>query len=121
MPGISVFAAETDLDAQRLSSSLKQAYVHLRRGTPGPLRPPVDTMDSLWSDVEQAGVEHALACAAIGSGETVRRRLTAFLEETKADELIVTSQIFDHAARLRSFEIVAEVRDSLTPGASKRA
>jgi luciferase family oxidoreductase group 1 len=113
MPGVSVFAAETDREAERLFTSLEQAFVQLRRGAPGPLRPPVNTMDGLWSDVERAGLEHALTYAVVGSRETVRRRLKAFLEETKADEIIVTSQIFDHAARLRSFEMVAEVRDAL--------
>jgi luciferase family oxidoreductase group 1 len=114
MPGVSVFAADTDREARRLFTSLQQAFVQLRRGAPGPLRPPVDTMDGLWSDVERAGLEHALAYAAVGSPETVRTRLKALLQETHADELIVTSQIFDHAARLRSYELVAGVRDTLS-------
>jgi luciferase family oxidoreductase group 1 len=113
MPGVSIFAADTDREAERLFTSLEQAYVQLRRGAPGPLRPPVDTMDGSWSDAERAGLEHALAYAIVGSRETVRRRLKAFLEETNADEIIVTSQIFDHAARCHSFELVAEVRDAL--------
>jgi luciferase family oxidoreductase group 1 len=113
MPAVSVFAADTDREAQRLLSSLHQAYVQLRRGTPGPLRAPVDTMEGIWSEAERAGVEHALAYSAVGSPETVSRRLRAILAETGADELIVTSQIYDHAARLRSFEIVSEIRDTL--------
>ena len=113
MPGVSVFAADTDRAAEKLLTSVEQAYVQLRRGTPGPLRAPVDTMDGLWSEAERAGVEHALAYAAVGSRETVSHRLRAFIAETGADELIVTSQIYDHSARLRSFEIVSEVRDAL--------
>ncbi|HEX4476212.1 MAG TPA: LLM class flavin-dependent oxidoreductase [Polyangiaceae bacterium] len=113
MPGVSVFAADTDRDAERLFTSLQQAFVQLRRGAPGPLRPPIDSMDGMWSDMERAGLEHALAFAAVGSRETVRRRLQALIEHTRADEFILTSQIYDHAARLRSLEIVAEIRDSL--------
>ncbi|HEX7670194.1 MAG TPA: LLM class flavin-dependent oxidoreductase [Polyangiaceae bacterium] len=113
MPGVSVFAAETDREAERLFTSLEQAYVQLRRGTPGPLRPPVESMDGLWSDAERAGLEHALAYAVVGSRETVRSRLAEFIEETRADEIIATSQIFDHHARLRSFEILADVRDAI--------
>jgi luciferase family oxidoreductase group 1 len=112
MPGVSVFAADTDREAERLFTSLQQAFVQLRRGAPGPLRPPVDAMDGLWSDFERAGLEHALGYAAVGSPETVREHLKAFLKETGADELIVTTQIFDHASRLRSFEIVAELRET---------
>jgi alkanesulfonate monooxygenase SsuD/methylene tetrahydromethanopterin reductase-like flavin-dependent oxidoreductase (luciferase family) len=68
-------------------------------------------MDGLWSAQEKAGLEHALSRAIVGSAETVRRSLLAFIAETGADEIMMTSQIFDHAARLRSFEIVAEIRD----------
>jgi len=78
---------------------------------PRPLPPPVDSMDGLWSAQEKAGLEHALSRAIVGSAETVRRSLLAFIAETGADEIMMTSQIFDHAARLRSFEIVAEIRD----------
>jgi luciferase family oxidoreductase group 1 len=113
MPGVSVFAADTDREAERLFTSLQQAFVQLRRGAPGPLRPPVDTMNGIWSDMERAGLEHALAYAAVGSAETVREHLRALVKETRADELILTSQIFAHGARLRSFELVAEMRDSL--------
>jgi luciferase family oxidoreductase group 1 len=115
MPAVSVFAADTDREAERLLTSLEQAYIGLRRGTPGPLRAPVDTMEGVWSPAERAGVEHALAYSAVGSRQTVSHRLKAFLAETRADELMVTSQIYDHAARLRSFELVAEIRNALPP------
>lgn len=114
MVGASVVAAETDADASRLATSLQQQWVSLRRGTPGPLQPPVDTMDGRWTPFEQAGVEHAMAYAAIGSPQTVEARLKALIEMTSADELILTAQVFGHKARLRTFEIVAEVRDRLT-------
>ena len=113
MVGVGVFAAETDAEARRLLTSAQLQFVNLRRGTPGPLQPPVETMEGRWSPAEKAGVERALAYSAVGSPDTVRRRLKTFLDATRADEVIVTGQIFDHAARLRSFEIVADVRSSM--------
>ncbi len=92
--------------------------MNLRRGTPGPLPAPVDGTDGLWSAMEQAGLEHALRYAVVGSPATVQRGLAAFIAETEADEIMVTAQMFDHAARLRSFEIVAEVRDALAAPAT---
>jgi luciferase family oxidoreductase group 1 len=109
MAGMSVVAAETDAEASRLATSLQQQWVNLRRGTPGPLQPPVESMEGRWSAFERAGVEHALAYAAIGSPDTVRRKIEAFIDLTSADELIFTAQVFDHRARLRTFEIVAEL------------
>ena len=114
MVGVSVVAADTDAEAERLATSLQQQWVNLRRGTPGPLQPPVDSMEGRWTAFEQAGVEHAMAYAAIGSPDTVAARLTALIAATSADELILTAQVFDHVARLRTFEIVAEVRDRMT-------
>jgi luciferase family oxidoreductase group 1 len=107
--GVNVFAADTDAEARRLFTSLKQQFVNLRRGVPGLLQPPDDALEENWSVMEKAGVDHMLACSVVGSPETVRRGLQVFLDATGADEIIVTAQIFDHAARLRSFEIVAGV------------
>jgi luciferase family oxidoreductase group 1 len=113
MIGVSVFAAETDREARRLFTSLQQAFVNLRRGRPGQLSPPVDSVEGLWTPAEQAGIDHALAYAVVGSPETVRQGLKAIIDRTGADELMLTAQIYDHAARLRSFEIAAAVRDQL--------
>ena len=113
MVGVSVFAAETDREARRLFTSLQQAFVNLRRGRPGQLSPPVDSLEGLWTPAEQAGIDHALAYAVVGSPETVRQGLKAIIDRTGADELMLTAQIYDHAARLRSFEIAAAVRDQL--------
>ena len=110
MVGLSVFAADTDGEARRLFSSLQQQFVNLRRGRPGPLNPPVDRTDDLWTAAEREGVDRALALAVVGSPPTVRQGLAAILEHTGADELMVTAQIYDHAARVRSFEIVARSR-----------
>ncbi|XXY20341.1 LLM class flavin-dependent oxidoreductase [Sorangium sp. So ce216] len=113
MLGFNVFAADTDEEARLLWSSLQQAFINLRRGRPGPLPPPVEGFERELGPMERAGLEQALSCSAVGSPETVRRGLEAFIERTRADELMVTSQIFDHAARMRSFEITAQVRDEL--------
>jgi luciferase family oxidoreductase group 1 len=116
MPCVNVFAGETDEEARRLFTSLQQAFINLRRGQPGPLPPPINPAEALWSEVEMAGVGHALRYSAVGSPETVRRWLESFIQETRPDELMVTAQIFDRAARLRSFEIVAGVRDAIGIG-----
>jgi luciferase family oxidoreductase group 1 len=115
---LNVFAAETGGEARRLYTSLQQAFINLRRGRPGKLPPPLDAPEGFASDLEMAGVEHALRYSVVGSAETVRLGLEAFAELTRADELMLTSQIYDHAARLRSFEIVAAVRDGAAANVS---
>jgi alkanesulfonate monooxygenase SsuD/methylene tetrahydromethanopterin reductase-like flavin-dependent oxidoreductase (luciferase family) len=77
------------------------------RGERGLLKPPIDDIESYWSPVEKAHASSMLACAFVGSPETVRRELAVFAERTGADELIVASAIYDHAARLRSYELLA--------------
>jgi luciferase family oxidoreductase group 1 len=113
MLGLNVFAADTDEEARRLMTSLQQAFVNLRRGQPGPLRPPIDGFEKQMTPMDRAGLEQALSCSVVGSPETVRRGLADFIARTGADELMVTSQIFDHAARLRSYALTAEARDAL--------
>ncbi len=111
MAAIGVVAADTDAAAARLFTSLQQSFVKLRRGTPGKLPPPVDTMDNLWSPAEAAMVGHAFREAVVGSPATVKRGLAQFLQRTGIDELMITAAIYDHAARLRSYELVAHLRD----------
>jgi luciferase family oxidoreductase group 1 len=107
MLGVNVFAADTDEEARFLFSSLQQAFVNLRLGRPGRLPPPVQRYDERLGPIERSILDQALARAMVGSVGTVRQGLEAFVAETGADELMVTSQIFDHAARLRSFELTA--------------
>ena len=107
MLGINVVAADTDEEARKLFTSQQQAFWNLRRGAPGLLPPPVNSMEGVWTPMEKAQVDHALSCAVVGSPDTVRDGLEAFIERTGADELIITAQIFDHAARKRSYELVA--------------
>ncbi|XXX79810.1 LLM class flavin-dependent oxidoreductase [Sorangium sp. So ce134] len=113
MLGINVFAADTDEEARRLSSTLQQAFVNLRRGRPGPLPPPVDDFERTLSPLDRAGLDQMLSCTVTGSPASVRRGLDAFIARTRADELMVSSPIFDHAARVRSLELTAEARDAL--------
>lgn len=108
MLGFNVFAADTDEEARFLATSMQQAFVNLRSGCPRLLQPPVDGYESRLTPPERAILEQTLSCAAVGSAESVRRGLQAFVARTGADELMITSQIFDHAARLRSYEIAAE-------------
>jgi luciferase family oxidoreductase group 1 len=107
MLGLHVVAAESDRDARHLSTSRQQAFVNLRRGRPTPLPPPDDTFERRMTPLEHAMLEAASTCSIAGSPDTVRRWVTAFVERTGADELMVSSQIFDHWARRRSFEILA--------------
>jgi luciferase family oxidoreductase group 1 len=104
---LNVFAAESDAEARRLFTSLQQQFINLRRGTPGELQPPLESPD--WAPHEIAGMESMLSTAVVGSPETVKRGIDDFIARTGADELMVTAQIHDHQARIRSFEIVAEV------------
>ena len=113
MLGINVVAADTDEEARRLFTSQQQAFWNLRRGAPGQLPPPVNSMDGVWTPMEKAQVDHALSCAVVGSADTVRDGLAAFIERTGANELIITAQIFDHEARKRSYTIVAEQHAAL--------
>jgi luciferase family oxidoreductase group 1 len=108
MLGFNVIAADTDEAAALLATSLQQAFVNLRAGRPGKLpKPQPGYLENLPAQA-RAILDSVLSCSAIGSPETVRRELRAFVDRTRADELMVTGQIFDHAARLRSFEIAAD-------------
>ncbi|KAF1050497.1 MAG: hypothetical protein GAK41_01577 [Burkholderia gladioli] len=109
--GVNVFATETDDEARLLFTSLQQQFLNLRRGTPGKLPPPVEALEA--NEFELANVGHALSFAAVGSRDTVRERLRRLIAQTGADELVVAAQIYDHAARVRSYEITAQVRDEL--------
>jgi luciferase family oxidoreductase group 1 len=113
MLGLGAFAADTDAEARRLFTSMQQQFVNLRRGTPTQLQQPVDTMDGHWTEAEKAGIEHALAYALVGNRDTVRDGLKDFISMTEADEIMITTQMYDHAARKRSYEIVAAARDEL--------
>jgi len=105
--GVPAVAADSDREAERLATTVFQRALQLIRGGALYSRPPVDTMNGLWSEMERAMVERRLTVAAIGGPETIRRKLGALLERTRADELIFTSDLYEHADRLRSFELLA--------------
>ena len=108
MLGFHVFAAQSDEQAQVLATSMQQAFVNLRTGRPSKLQPPVPGyLESLPAEA-RAMLDEVLSCSAIGSPTAVREALHAFVERTGADELMITSQIFDHDARMRSYEITAQ-------------
>jgi len=109
MAGVNVFAAETDAEARLLFTSAQQQFANVIRGTHRRLPPPIEDIDRYWTPAEKAQASAMLACSFVGSPETVRRGLSEFIERTGVDEIIIASAIYDHAARLRSYEIVAEV------------
>ena len=122
MAGVNVFVAETDAEAERLFTSNQQRVVDMVRGTRGYLKPPIDDIALYASPSERAQAGAMLACSFVGSPGTVEAKLRAFVERTKADELIVASAIFDHAARLRSYELLGEIAARMSaPLAARRA
>jgi luciferase family oxidoreductase group 1 len=114
MLALNAIAAETDREATWRFTSLQQAFVNLRRGRPGLLPPPVETFGVDLTPTERSMIAEALAGSVVGSAETVRRGLRAFAERTGADELILAAQIFDHDARLRSYELIAQLNGVAT-------
>ncbi len=114
MLGFNVFAADTDQEAHLRATSMQQSFVSLRSGRPIRLPPPLAGYRESLGPAETALLNGVLPCTAIGAPDTVRRSLQDFIERTGADELMITSQIFDHTARLRSYEIAAQVRELLS-------
>ena len=112
MSGMNVVAADTDEEAHFLRTSVLQSFVNLRRGMPDKLPVPVADFEDHVMPHERAMLEAALSCSAVGAPATVEREIAAFVEQTRADEIMITSNIHDHAKRLRSFELVAEMMGS---------
>lgn len=106
---VNVVAADTDEEAERLSTSLKMLFMGIVTNKRRLLQPPVDSMEGIWSDIEEAAVEQMLDFTFIAGPEKLKAQLQSFINHTQIDELMVTSHIYDHQARLRSYEIVAEV------------
>ena len=113
MLGFNVFAADTDVEANLLASSMQQAFVNLRTGRPGLLPPPVEGYLNQLPPPARAMLDEVLSCSAVGSPATVRESVARFVARTQPQELMITSQIFDHAARLHSYKIAARVRDQM--------
>ncbi|OOG52550.1 luciferase family oxidoreductase [Rhodanobacter sp. B05] len=113
MLGINVVAADSDTEARRLFTTQQQSFINLRRGRPGLIPPPIDDIESYWTPPEKLMVERALACAVVGDADTVKDGVAAFIERHRPDELMITANVFDHAARRHSFEMAAAARDRL--------
>ncbi len=101
-------AADTDAEAHHLLRSLRLRFAAMARGVRGQLQPPEAFVEADWSPAEMAFADESLACSAVGSPDEARRQLEGLIAQTGADELVLTAQIFDHAARLKSFELIAE-------------
>ena len=115
VPCINVVAADTDAEAARLFTSLQQRFVDMVRNRRGKLSPPIDDIEAYWTPAEKAQAMHMLSCSFVGSPGSVASGLARFVERTGADELMVAGAIHDHAARLRSYQIVAEVAQAGLP------
>ena len=113
MVGVNVIAADTDAEAQRLATSQQMAFTDIFRNARGLGKPPIDDIDSYWTRTEKFEVSRMLECSVVGSPETVRAGLELLIKRTRADELMIVSDIFDHATRLRSFDLVATVAKPL--------
>jgi luciferase family oxidoreductase group 1 len=109
MCGVNVAAADTDEEARRLFTTIQQSFTNLVRGAGGKLQAPIDNIDDYWTPIEKHHASHMLKYSIVGSAETVRRGLEDFLKLTNADELMIVASLYDHPARVRSYEIVAEV------------
>jgi luciferase family oxidoreductase group 1 len=113
MVGVNVIAADTDGEARRLFTSAQIAFTGMLRGARGRLQPPIDDIESYWTPMEKAQVSQRFSCSFVGAPESIGPALARFIAETGADELIVASAIYDHQARLRSYSLLAEVRETL--------
>lgn len=109
MAGLNVFAAETSEEAQFLASSLYMAFLNIIKGTRNKLMPPVEDMGTVWTEAERYAVQQMLSFTFVGDRPTIEEQLQEFVQKTGVDEIMIASQIYDHAARVRSYEIVSEM------------
>jgi luciferase family oxidoreductase group 1 len=111
MVGVNIIAADSDTEAQRLATTQQMSFADLHRGARGLSKPPIEDIETYWSPLEKAQASRMLACSIIGARDKVRAGIERFIARTGADELMIVSDVFDHAARLRSFEIIAGIGD----------
>ncbi len=105
---LNVIGADTDEEARRLFTTAQQSFVNLRRGRPGLIPPPIDDIEAFWQPHEKLGVQNALACSVVGSPQTVRAGIDAFIDRHRPDEIMIAANIYDHTARVKSYRIAAE-------------
>jgi luciferase family oxidoreductase group 1 len=116
MVGVNIVAAETDGEARRLATTQQMSFANIFRGARGLSQPPIDDIETYWSEMEKAQALRMLQRSIIGSPETVERGIAALVAETAADELMIVSDVYDHQARLRSFELIAAAARAGHPG-----
>jgi luciferase family oxidoreductase group 1 len=116
MVGANVIAADSDEEARHLFTSVQQQFANRFRGARGQLPPPIDDIETYWSPAEREQASAMLACSFVGSGNTVVRGLNSFVQQTGADEVMVASAIYDHAARLRSYDILSKAKETAAAG-----
>jgi luciferase family oxidoreductase group 1 len=116
--GVPIVAAESDAEAQRLFTTPLQRFLRLTRNQPVELVPPVDSMDGLWNESERAAVHHRLGAAIVGSPASIRTGLEKLIAATGADEVIAATDLWDHAARIKSYQLLAEVAETVKQPAS---
>jgi luciferase family oxidoreductase group 1 len=109
MAGVNVIAAETDAEARYLFTSLQMRFTDMVRGARGYLTPPIDDIETYWSPAEKAHAQRMLTCSFVGSPATLRGLLLDFIAKTGVDELMVATAVYDHGARLKSYELLAEI------------
>ncbi|RFU60567.1 LLM class flavin-dependent oxidoreductase [Peribacillus glennii] len=109
MVGLNIIAADTDEEAQRLATTLQQQFLNLMRGNEVPLQPPVDNIHDIASDYEIAALQNQLGTSIVGSPQTVKQKLEKFIKDSNYDEIMAIAQVYDHNARLRSYEILADI------------
>jgi luciferase family oxidoreductase group 1 len=115
MVGVNIIAADSDAEARRLATTQQMSFANIFRGARGLSQPPIDNIESYWSPMEKAQAQRMLARSIIGSPETVGAGIEALVAETGADELIVVSDVYEHRARLRSFELIARAAGASRP------
>ena len=121
MIGVNIVAADTDGEARRLATTQQMSFADIFRGARGLSKPPIDDIELYWSPMEKAQAKQMLARAIVGAPDTVRAGIDALVTETGADELMIVSDVYDHQARLRSFELIAQAGGALDVERERRA
>ena len=120
MVAVNIFAAENDREAERLATSHQQSFINLIRGNPGRIQPPVDDMGEIWTPSEKSMVQQRLGGTIVGGPEKVRKELFEFIDRTSTNELMIHTMMYDHSARIKSYEIVAGIMNSTMAGSATR-
>ena len=108
MVGVNIVTADTDAEAKRLATTQQMSFTNIFRGARGLSKPPIDDIETYWTPMEKAQVAQMLGCSIVGDVDAVRAGVASLVEQTAADELMIVSDIFDHTARLHSYDLIAQ-------------